>query len=79
MYQRISDEVKRLYDEGLLLGEIASQLKCDINTVTSAVAFWHESRGLGVPDGRARRKTLDRKVSKRPSDDDSLSDTDAAA
>ncbi len=78
MYQRIRIEVKRLYDEGLLLGDIAAQLKCDINTITSAVAYWHESRGLDVPDGRTRRKTLDRKVSKR-SNDDRRSDSGSAA
>ena len=64
MYKRISDEVKRLCDDSLLLGEIAMRLKCDPNTITKAVSFWHESRGLAMLDGRARRKSLARKVSK---------------
>ncbi len=71
MYQRISDRVKKLYDDGLLLGEIAEHLTCDHNTITKALAYWHKSRGLEVPDGRTRRKSLARKVSKpRPTDGD---------
>ena len=80
MYQRISDEVKRLCDEGLLLGEIAMQLKCSPNTITKAFAFWYESRGLEVPDGRTRRKSLDRKVSKpRPADGDDSNGAESVA
>ena len=62
MYQLVSDEVKRLSDDGLLFGEIASEIGCDRNTVTKALAFWHESRGKVAPDGRTRRKLLDHKV-----------------
>ena len=69
MYQRISDEVKQLCDDGLLLGEIAERLNCDRNTITKARVFWYESRGLEVTDGRARRKSLPRKGSKRRTDD----------
>jgi site-specific DNA recombinase len=29
--------------------------------VQGYLAHWHESRGLPVPDGRSRRKSLDRK------------------
>ena len=63
-YKQIADEVKRLYDEDMLLQEIAETLKVDVNTVTKALKYWHESRGLKVPDGRTRRKSLKRKVSK---------------
>jgi transposase len=82
LYQRISNEVKRLCDGPWLLGEIAAQLNCDPNTVTKALAFWHESRGLEVPDGRTRRKTLDRKVPKprtEAEDEDDTEDTASAA
>jgi len=80
MYQLISDEVHRLCDEGLLLGEIAKQLKCDPNTITKAVAFWYESRGLEVPDGRTRRKSLERKVTKpRPADGDDSNGAESVA
>ncbi len=61
LYQRIADEVIRLWEEQLLMHEIATRLKCDKNTVTKALSFWHESRGLAVPDGRTRRKSLRRK------------------
>jgi hypothetical protein len=63
-YQAIADQVKALYDEGLLLGEMAARLGHDRATVAQAVAFWHTSRGLPVPDGRSRRKGL-----KRPAPD----------
>ncbi len=60
-YQRISEEVKRIADTGLLLEEIAEQLDCDRNTVTSSLRFWYTSRGQIPPDGRTRRKSLNRK------------------
>ena len=42
----------------MLLFQIGNELNVDRNTVTQAVRFWHESRGLAVPDGRERRKEL---------------------
>jgi len=69
LYQQIADEVKRLWDEQLLMHEIAARMQCDSNTVTKAVAFWHESRGFVVPDGRARRKSLKRKQSPKERSD----------
>jgi DNA invertase Pin-like site-specific DNA recombinase len=56
--QEIADRVMELYDQNVLLGDIAARLGCDRNTVTRAVAFWHTERGLPVPDGRTRRKNL---------------------
>ena len=58
MFQEIAEKAKALYDRGLLLFDIAGQLGCDRNTITSAIAYWHTSRGLPVPDGRTRRKAL---------------------
>jgi site-specific DNA recombinase len=66
LYQRISDEVKRLCDEDWLLGEIAGHFHCTAETITKARAYWYESRGLPVPDGRTRRKSLPRKTSGPP-------------
>lgn len=63
LYQAIADEVMEQYDQGMLLGDIASKLDVDCNTVTSSIKFWHESRGLPVPDGRTRRKSLTKKSS----------------
>ena len=79
LYQRISDQVKQLCDDGLLLGVIAKRLKCDRNTITKAITYWYESRELEAPDGRTRRKTLDRKREKRRGDEDRDSKNDAAA
>ncbi len=65
-YQRIADRVKQSADAGLLMHEVAGELGVDRNTVTSAWKYWHESRGLAVPDGRTRRKSLTRKNSSPP-------------
>jgi transposase len=61
--EELADPAKALYDQGLLLHEIAAQLGCNRDTVTAAIRSWFESRGQQVPDGRSRRKTLDRKSS----------------
>ena len=63
LFQRIADEVMCRYERGELLKEIAAALDVDINTVTSAIRWWHESRTLPVPDWRTRRKGLERKSS----------------
>ena len=63
LYQKIADDVKRLCDEDVLLADIAETLGADRNTVTKAIKFWHTSRGLPIPDGRTRRKSLVRKQS----------------
>jgi hypothetical protein len=77
-YQLIADEVMRRVNNGELLREIAVALEVDQNTITSAIRFWHESRGLPVPDGRSRRKSLARKVS-RPRRPPDTGDGDSAA
>jgi hypothetical protein len=60
-YQALSEPVKRLMDEGLLLHEVAARLGCDRYTVRAAKDYWFESRGLRAPDGRSRRRDLGRK------------------
>jgi DNA invertase Pin-like site-specific DNA recombinase len=60
-YQRLSERVMQLYQEDVLLQDIALELELDRNTVTQAIRYWHTSRGLPVPDGRTRRKRLPRK------------------
>jgi site-specific DNA recombinase len=65
-FQTIADDAVRLWNETeLLVEEMAERLGRDKNTITKAIRWWHESRGLPVPDGRTRRKTLTRKSSKR--------------
>lgn len=61
LYRRIADRVKLMLETGLLIGDIATELKIDRNTITRAIKFAYESSGLPVPDGRTRRKELDRK------------------
>lgn len=58
LHQRLADLVMQRYDANLPLQTIASELNCDRNVVTAAIQFWHESRGLPIPDGRARRRIL---------------------
>ena len=70
LYQRLAGRVMELAAEGLPLQDIAAKLQCDRNTVTQAVRFWHTSRGLPVPDGRTRRKSLKRQGKKRTRSDD---------
>lgn len=60
LYQAISDRAMELYREGCYMKEIAVQLEVDCNTITSAIAYWHQKRGLPVPDGRSRLKGLRR-------------------
>ncbi len=66
-YQQVADRVHELAESGMLFGDIASELKLDRNTVTSAWKHWHASQGLPVPDGRTRRKSLDIKGKPRGS------------
>jgi hypothetical protein len=68
-YQSIADRVMELFNQGGLLSEIAEELDVDRNTVTAAVRWWHEQRNLPVPDGRTRRKALDRKSRGNPDND----------
>jgi transposase-like protein len=65
---KIADQAKAMMDEGWLLQEIAKKFGCCRDIITAAVKHWHSSRGLPVPDGRTRRKSLERKSSKKRSD-----------
>jgi len=62
-YQAISDEVKRLCDEGHLMFEVGERLGCSTTLITKAYNYWFTSRGQTPLDGRVRRKELSRKVS----------------
>ncbi len=57
-YQQIADQVMELYHQGMEIGDIAVVVGHDRNTITKAIVFWHEQRGLTVVDGRKRRKSL---------------------
>ena len=68
MAMKIADQAKALMDKGMLLQEIAKELGCSRDRITGAIKHWHSSRGLPVPDGRTRRKSLERKSSKKKSE-----------
>lgn len=60
--EELADEAKALWDRKkpeLLVKQIAAELtarkgkKIGRNVVASAIAYWHTSRGLPVPDGRS--------------------------
>ncbi|NQV23722.1 MAG: hypothetical protein HQ518_05075 [Rhodopirellula sp.] len=60
-YMQIADEVMALSDEGWLHGDIAELIDCSRDLITKAVRYWHESRGLEVPDGRSCESIQKRK------------------
>jgi len=62
----LSERAKELYDDGLLNAQIAEVLGRARSYVTKLLKHWHESRGLEMPDGRARRSTLKQKHQKAP-------------
>lgn len=78
LYQRIVEPVMELYRQGRELADIATALGHDRNTVTAAVRFWHESRGLTMTDGRTRRKSLPRPTDEDQSSGEGPSDSSAA-
>lgn len=55
MYRQIADQATELWNAGLSVSEIARQCQCSGPTVNRAIAEWHESRGLTVPNRKSRR------------------------
>jgi site-specific DNA recombinase len=53
-YQRIADEVRRHYENGLRIGEIAELMKLDRTTIKKALDYAYVSRGEQPPDTRKR-------------------------
>jgi DNA invertase Pin-like site-specific DNA recombinase len=71
-YQAVAEQAMELYRRGKLLQAIASELGLDRNTITQAIRWWHASRGLDVPDGRTRRKSLEHKTTPPAAGDDGI-------
>jgi len=69
----IQNEVMQMLGEGLLMREIATHFHVSLNLLTRSVAAWHIERGLPVPDGRTRRKSL--LIRQRPCSNDTTSST----
>jgi hypothetical protein len=53
-----SEQVKQLWDQGMLMVEIAQKLGIYKSQATAALKYWFESRGQKAPDGRSRRSDL---------------------
>jgi site-specific DNA recombinase len=71
MFEALAAPVETLVKEGLLISEIADRLGCCPATITKVIDYLRTTRGLSIPDGRTRRKSLNRKVSRprrRPTD-----------
>lgn len=60
--ERLEPQVMLLFNEGRLIEDIATALRCSDATVHKAITNWHRTHGLAVPDGRTRRKQLTVKV-----------------
>lgn len=64
LFEQLADRAMQLYEQGVLIDVIADQLGCDRETARKALKLAHQQRGLQMPDGRERRKSLDHKVRK---------------
>ena len=58
--EALTERAKQLWDEGRPMQEIAVEMGCCRDTVTAMIRTWYSSRGMRVPDGRTRRKSLRR-------------------
>ena len=47
-----------LWEQNLLVSEIAKRIGHSVAVVRQAVVKWHAERGLPVPDGRTRRREI---------------------
>ncbi|MCE9532801.1 MAG: recombinase family protein [Planctomycetes bacterium] len=69
VFQVIANEVKELYDQELLIDEIAERVGRNRDTVRSALRYWFKIHNEPMPDMRNRRKTLPRKNRPKPTTD----------
>jgi hypothetical protein len=76
--ERLADQAKALWDEGRPMHEIATKLECCRDTAAASIEHLFTSRGLPVPDGRTRRKSLDRKLAPREDGTGPAADNEAA-
>ena len=55
-HEVIANRVMPFVEEGMAYNLIAERLGCSRGMVSKAVAHWHGSRGLTVPDGRSNKR-----------------------
>jgi DNA invertase Pin-like site-specific DNA recombinase len=77
-FEALADPVLALLEEDLLIEEIAARLDVCRDTITKVIKYLRAVRGLDIPDGRTRRKSLDHKVS-RPNGSDAPRDDNPPA
>ena len=61
LYEQLIEPAMDLWNQDLLMHQIADHLQVDPATATKAVKTWHERNGVPMPDGRTRRKSLKQK------------------
>jgi len=57
-FEQLIEPAIDLFQQRLLINQIASELGTDRSTVAKALQAWHDRQGLQMPDGRNRRATL---------------------
>jgi site-specific DNA recombinase len=57
-HELIADDVKRYWDDGMRDIDIVKLFDCSRALISSALDYWHKSRGLERPDGRSVKKRL---------------------
>ena len=60
------EQAKALYDEGLMMVEIAQRLNVSKSRATAVIKDWFKSNGQPMPDGRSRLKLLQKKQLELP-------------
>ena len=58
LYNKLIEPAMELWNQDLLLHQIAERLKVDPATATKAIKSWHDCNGVPMPDCRTRRMTL---------------------
>ena len=60
-FELIADGVYRMLNEDRLIGDIAEHFGVSNNHITKVIEYLRKTRGLEIPDGRTRRKSLEKK------------------
>ncbi len=55
LYEKLIELAMELWNQGLLIHQIAECLRVDSATATKSVKTWHDRNGVPMPDGRTRR------------------------
>lgn len=61
LFKQIAEQVMEMFQGKALLAEIAGRFDVHVATIRKAIKWWHEQRGLPVPNGRTRAGRLRRR------------------